>query len=48
MENVRIAFNTMNVEESVPPTYQEIRCHMIFHIKMEDFRPKASFFAGGN
>jgi hypothetical protein len=31
-----------------PPTYQEIRCHMIFDIKMEDFRRKARFVAGGH
>jgi hypothetical protein len=30
-----------------PPTYQEIRCHMIFYIKMEDFRRKERFVAGG-
>jgi hypothetical protein len=31
-----------------PPTYQEIRCHMIFDVKMEDFRRKARFVAGGH
>jgi hypothetical protein len=31
-----------------PPTYQEICCHMIFDVKMENFRRKVSFFAGGN
>jgi hypothetical protein len=33
MKNVRIAFKILNGEESAPsppPTYQEIRCHMIF------------------
>jgi hypothetical protein len=29
-----------------PPTYQEIRCHMIFDVKMEYFRCKARFVAG--
>jgi hypothetical protein len=29
-----------------PPTYKEIRCHMIFDVKMEDFRRKARFVAG--
>jgi hypothetical protein len=48
MKNVRIAFNILNGEESVPPTYQEIRCHMIFDVKMEDFRRKARFFACGH
>jgi hypothetical protein len=47
MKNVRIAFKILNGEESAPPTYQEIRCHMIFDVKMEDFRRKESFVAGG-
>jgi hypothetical protein len=48
MNNVRIAFKILNGDESVPPTYQEIRCHVIFDIKMEDFRRKAIFVAGGH
>jgi hypothetical protein len=48
MKNVRIVFKILNGEESVPPTYQEIRCHMIFDVKMEDFRRKARFVAGGH
>jgi hypothetical protein len=31
-----------------PPTYQKIRCHMIFDVKMEDFRRKARFVVGGH
>jgi hypothetical protein len=31
-----------------PPTYQEIRCHMIVDVKMEDLRRKARFVAGGH
>jgi hypothetical protein len=48
MKNVRIAFKILNGEESIPPTYQEIRCNMIFDVKMEDFRRKARFVAGGD
>jgi hypothetical protein len=48
MKNVIIAFNILNGEESVPPTYHEICCHMIFDVKMEDFRRKARFVAGGH
>jgi hypothetical protein len=48
MKNVRIAFKILNGEESVPPTYQEIRCHMIVDVKMEDFRRKARFVDGGH
>jgi hypothetical protein len=43
MNNVRIAFKVLNGEEAIPPTYQERRCHMIFDVKMEDFRRKAPF-----
>jgi hypothetical protein len=38
----------MNGEEAIPPTYQEIRCHMIFDVKLEEFRRKARFVAGGH
>jgi hypothetical protein len=31
-----------------PPTYQYILCHMIVDVKMEDFRRKARFVAGGH
>jgi hypothetical protein len=48
MNNVRIEFQILNGEKSFPPTYQEIRCHMIFDVKMEDFRHKAHFCAGGH
>jgi hypothetical protein len=46
MKNVRVSFNILNGEESVPTTYQEINCHTIFDVKMEDFRRKARFVAG--
>jgi hypothetical protein len=48
MRNVRIAFQILNGDKSVPPTYQEIRCHMIFDVNMEDSRRKARFVAGGH
>jgi hypothetical protein len=48
MKNVIIVFKILNGEESFPPTYQEICCHMIFDVKMEDFRRKAKFVAGGH
>jgi hypothetical protein len=48
MKNVRIAFKILNGEESIPPTYQEIRCYMIFDVKMEDLCRKARFVAGGH
>ena len=36
-------------EGDIPPGYQEIKCHLIFDIKMqENFRQKARFIAGGH
>jgi hypothetical protein len=37
MNKVCIAFKVINGEEAIPSTYQEIICHMIFDVKMEDF-----------
>ena len=48
MKKVRIAFKKLNPGEVVPPTYQQIRCHLIFDVKMEDFRRKARYVAGGH
>jgi hypothetical protein len=48
MKNVLIAFEILNWEKAVPPTYQDICCHMIFVIRMEDFWRKVSFVAGGH
>jgi hypothetical protein len=48
MKNVRIAFQILNEDDAFPPTYQEIRFHMIFYVKMEDFRRNARFVAGGH
>jgi hypothetical protein len=46
MNNIRIAFKILNGEESIPPTYQEICCHMICDVKMEDFRRNTRFVVG--
>jgi hypothetical protein len=48
MRNVCIVFQILYGDEDVPPTYQEIRCHMIFDVNMEDFRRKVRFVAGGH
>jgi hypothetical protein len=47
MNIVHISFKVLNGKDAIPPTYQEIRCHMIFGVKMEDFRRKVRFVAGG-
>ena len=48
MREVRIAFNILPDGSSAPIGYQKIPCHMIFDIKMEDFRQKARLVAGGH
>ncbi len=47
MKDVRIAFKILLDGQSAPIGYQKIPCHMIFDIKMEDFRCKARLVAGG-
>ena len=48
MKNVRVAFQILDENEEVPIGYKFIRCHMIFDVKMEDFRRKARLVAGGH
>jgi hypothetical protein len=48
MKEVHIAFNILPDGHSVPIGYQKISCHMIFDVKMEDFRQKARLVTGGH
>jgi hypothetical protein len=48
MAKVRIAFQVIGNNENPPPTYQEIQCHLIYDVKMENFQRKAWFVAGGH
>ena len=48
MAKVRIAFKILEDGTRVPPTYQQIRCHLIYNLKIENFRRKARFVAGGH
>ncbi len=34
--------------EMAPPTYQQMHCKMVYDVKMEDFRCRARFAAGGH
>ncbi len=47
MKNVQVAFNAQEDGKNVPHSFLFVKCHMIFNIKMEDFRCKAHLFAGG-
>ena len=50
MKNVRIAFEQFKGEKKdLPIGFQEIKCHMIFDVKLgENFRRKARYVAGGH
>ena len=48
MESVKVAFKILDDGETVPRDHQFVRCHMIFDVKMEDFRRKARFVAGSH
>jgi hypothetical protein len=48
MSKVRIAFHVLDDDDSPPPTFQEIRCHLVFDVKMENFQRKARLVAGGH
>ena len=50
MKNVRIAFEVWEkTVDEIPPGYQQVKCHMIFDVKMgENFRRKARMVAGGH
>ena len=48
MENVRVAFKILNDGEEPPPGYQRMDGHLIFDVKLENFRRKARYVAGGH
>ena len=48
MDAVRVAFKILDPGDAIPATFQQICCHMIFDVKMEDFRHKARYVAGGH
>ena len=48
MNNVNIAFDIIPDGERVPNGYQKIRCHVIFDVKIEDFRCKARLVSDGD
>ena len=43
-----IVFKLLDEGKNPPPTYQEIRCNIIFDIKMEDFCRIYRYGAGGH
>jgi hypothetical protein len=45
---VRKAFEILPEGQNVPVGYQKIPCHMVFDVKMEDFKRKACLVANGH
>ena len=48
MTNVRVAFDILKDGDRAPIGHKQINCHLIYDIKMEDFRHKALLVAGGH
>ena len=48
MTEVRKAFDILPEGATPPVGYQKIPCHMVFDVKMEDFKRKARLVAGGH
>jgi hypothetical protein len=46
MAKVRIAFEIMLDGMDLPPTFQEVRSHLVFDVKMEDFRERLALLQG--
>ena len=41
LKAVRVAFKVLDNDTNIPPGYQQIRCHFVFDVKMENFQCKA-------
>ena len=48
MTNVRVAFDILKDGVRAPIGHKQIKCHLIFDVKMEDFRRKTRLVAGGH
>jgi hypothetical protein len=48
MKEVQKAFEILPDGKTAPISYQKIPCHMVFDVKMEDFKCKARLIAGGH
>jgi Reverse transcriptase (RNA-dependent DNA polymerase) len=48
IKNVDVAFQDLEENEKVPVGYQQIKCHMIFDVKVGSLQRKARYVAGGH
>jgi hypothetical protein len=48
MKNVRVAFDVLKDSDNIPVGYQQIKCHVVFGIKMGSLKRKCRLFPGGH
>jgi len=48
MQAMKITFKMLEDGWKSPPGYQFMSCHMIFNVKLDGFKRKARFVAGGH
>jgi Reverse transcriptase (RNA-dependent DNA polymerase) len=48
INTVKVAFRVIDDNEVIPPGYQQIGCHLIYTVKMENFRRKVWYLGGGH
>ena len=48
MENVKDKFQVIPNSEKAPDGYQFVNCHMVFDLKMEEFRRRAELVMEGH
>ena len=48
MTNIRVAFDILKGGDRAPIGHKQINCHLIYDVKMEDFRRKTRLVAGGH
>ena len=46
MKNTKVAFKILSEDKMAPRDYQFVKCHIVWDVKMEDFRRKARLVAG--
>ena len=47
MKKVRVTFNILHGDEKIPHAYKFMQCHMIFDIKINNFKRKARYVSEG-
>jgi hypothetical protein len=48
IKNVDVAYQDLEVNEEVPVGYWFAKCHLIFDVKVESFKRKSRYVAGGH